>query len=102
MPSGTVSGAQGTVTYAEKTDSSNKFTVNTTNGAVTVAANTSVGTYTYVVTATAAGNSNYNSGSKDITYTIKVNTAANPISVTNQTLTPTYSTSAQTSTNIVA
>ena len=55
LPTGTVNSAQGTVTYTEKTDSSNKFTVNSSTGAVTVAAGTTPGTYTYVITAKAAG-----------------------------------------------
>ena len=37
-----------------------------------MAANTEVGTYTVVITASAAGNTNYKSGSKDITMTVTV------------------------------
>ena len=64
-----------------------------------MAASTAVGTYTVVIRATAAGNSNYNSGYKDITMTVTVGKAANPIAVTaSQSWGPTFSTSAQTKT----
>ena len=94
-------GGQGSVTYAiksQKNSSGTAVTNFTLSGTtVTMAASTSVGTYTVVITATAAGNSNYNSGSKDITLNVTVGKATNPISITSpQSWTPTFSTSAQT------
>ncbi len=68
--------AQGTVTYAiqsQKNSSGtavNKFSISSTT--LTMAASTNAGTYTVVIRATAAGNSNYNSGYKDITVTVTV------------------------------
>ena len=77
-----VTGGQGSVTYAiksQKNSSGTAVTNFTLSGTtVTMAASTSVGTYTVVITATAAGNSNYNSGSKDITLNVTVNPATLP------------------------
>ncbi len=65
--------AQGKVTYAKVTSGSSKYlTINKTTGKVTVAKNTKKGTYRIKVKITAAGNTNYKSGSKTITLTIKV------------------------------
>jgi uncharacterized repeat protein (TIGR02543 family) len=62
-----------------------------------VAGRTDVGTYTVVIRATAAGNGNYNSGYKDITVTVTVGKASNPIAVTaSQSWSASFSTSAQT------
>ena len=73
------SNAQGSVTYAIQSQknssgtSVSSFSIPTnTTASVRMAANTASGTYTVVVRATAAGNSNYNSGYKDITLTIVV------------------------------
>ena len=53
--------------------------------------------YTVVIRATAAGYQNYNSGYKDITLTVTVGKATNPIAVTaSQTWSTTFSTSSQT------
>ena len=71
---------QGTVSYAinSQKNSSNAtvsyFSLSGTT--LTVAENTPAGTYTVVVRATAAGNSNYNSGTKDSTVTVKINNAS--------------------------
>ena len=77
-----VTGGQGSVTYAiksQKNSSGTAVTNFTLSGTtVTMAASTSVGTYTVVITATAAGNGNYNSGSKDITLNVTVNPATLP------------------------
>lgn len=77
---------QGTVTYSiqSQKNSSNAnvsfFSISGTT--LTLAANTTAGTYTVVVRATAAGNSNYNSGTKDSTVTVTVNRANITPSVT--------------------
>ena len=82
------SGAQGAVTYAiqsQKKGSTavSSFSVPTASAAtLRMAASTGIGTYTVVIRATAAGNDNYNSGYKDITMTVTVGKAPNPISVT--------------------
>ncbi|WP_143186576.1 MBG domain-containing protein, partial [Ruminococcus flavefaciens] len=68
------SNVQGTVSYAiQSGNSSNYFSLNGTQ--LTIAANTPVGTYTLGIRATAAGNSNYNSGTKDSTVTVTVGKA---------------------------
>ncbi len=65
------SNAQGSVTYAVQSQPSGTyFSISGTN--LTAKASTPAGTYTVVIRATAAGNSNYNSGSKDITMTVTV------------------------------
>lgn len=69
---------QGTLSYAINTqkNSSDNSTVSyfTLDGTtLTIAANTPAGTYTVVVRATAAGNSNYNSGTKDSKVTVTIN-----------------------------
>jgi len=52
-----------------------------------------------VIRATAAGNDNYNAGSKDITVTVTVGKAANPISVTTpQSWSEAFATTAKTKT----
>lgn len=67
--------AQGTVTYSitsQKQGSTavSYFSVNSSTGAITIAGSTPANVYTVVVRATAAGNSNYNSGYKEKTFTI--------------------------------
>ena len=70
--------AQGTLTYAVQsqkigTNDVSYFSIGTSSTAkLTMKANTPAGTYTVVIRATAAGNTNYNSGSKDITMTVTV------------------------------
>ena len=80
--------AEGNVTYSIKSQKKGSTNVtnfsigtNTTNK-LTMAANTEVGTYTVVITATATGNTNYKSGSKDITMTVTVGKLADTINVT--------------------
>ena len=77
------SSGQGSVTYAiqsavnsSSTDYKSSFSIPTSSTATfRAAASLPVGTYTVVIRATAAGNDNYNSGYKDITYTLTVNKA---------------------------
>ena len=94
----TATNAQGTVTYdINSQPTGNYFSMSGTT--LTMAANTPVGTYSVVIRATAAGNSNYNSGYKDITMTVTVGKANNPIAVTaSQSWNPTFSTSSQSTT----
>ena len=71
--------AQGTVSYeinSQKSGSTNVsyFTISDTT--LTLKGSTPVGTYTVVIRATAAGNSNYESGYKDITMTVTVTKAS--------------------------
>jgi len=97
-------GAQGTVTYSIQSQKNNGgtsvsyFSISGTT--LTIAANTPPNNelaYTIVIRATAAGNSNYNSGYKDITMTLWILRATNPITVTaSQSWSTTFSTSAQT------
>ena len=69
------SNVQGAVTYSITSgNSSNYFSLNGTQ--LTIAANTPVGTYTLGIRATAAGNSNYNSGTKDSTVTVTIGRAS--------------------------
>ena len=67
----TVSKAQGTVTYT-KASGKKYFSVNKKNGKITVKKGTPKGTYKVKIKVTAAGNSNYKSGNKTVTITIKV------------------------------
>ncbi len=94
---------QGNVTYDIKSQKDSAkadvtwFTLNGTT--LTLAAKTPAGTYTVVVSATAAGNSNYESGTKDSTVTVTVGKADNPMTYAEtQTVSKTYSSSAQTAT----
>ena len=66
-----VSGAQGTVTYA-KVKGNKKITINKTTGKVTVKKKLKKGKYKVKIKVTAAGTTAYNSGSKTVTVTIKV------------------------------
>jgi len=71
----TPTSAQGTVTYSltsQKQGSTavSYFSVNSSSGAITMAASTPANVYTVVVKATAAGNGNYNSGYKERTITV--------------------------------
>ena len=75
-----VSKAQGKVTYT-KASGAKYFTVNKSNGKVTVKAKTPVGSYKVGIKATAQGNANYKSGFVTKTFTVKVKKAANPIKV---------------------
>ena len=88
--------AQGAVTYAINSQpSGNYFSISGTT--LTKKANTPVGTYSVVIRATAAGNANYNSGFKDITMTVTVTKATNPIAVTaSQSWSEAFATSAKT------
>ena len=102
------SSGQGTVTYAiqSQKDKDNNtvsyFSIasgSNTTAKFVVAANTPVNksTYTVVVRATAAGNDNYESGYKDITYTLTVSKATNTLAVTaSQTWSEAFATSAKT------
>ncbi len=91
----TVSKAQGTVTYknASSNATAQKFAVDKTTGVVTVPKGTKAGTYTVTVkvTATTAATSNYKSGSKNVSFKIVVNKAANPMKVAVATKTVAYS-----------
>ena len=77
----TVGGAQGGVTYANaSTDvTAKKFAVVKATGKVTVPKATGAGTYTVKIKATAAGNSNYEPGSKTVSYKLTVAKAAQPM-----------------------
>lgn len=66
-----VSGAQGTVTYA-KVKGNKKITINKTTGKVTVKKKLKKGKYKVQIKVTAAGTTAYNSGSKTVTVTIRV------------------------------
>ena len=71
------SGGQGTVSYSiqsqiKKSDSTSVTYFSISNTTVTMAASTPVGEYKVVIRATAAGNSNYNSGYKDIELNVTV------------------------------
>ena len=90
----TVTNAQGAVTYANaSTDATpKKFSVNKSTGKVTLPKATRAGTYTVKVKVTAAGNANYKSGSKTVSYKIVVNKAANPITATPVARTASYAT----------
>ena len=95
--------AQGTLSYAinsQKNSSDTSISYFTLNGTtLTVAANTPADTYTVVVRATAAGNTNYNSGTKDSTVTVTINKAANPLTYSDaQSVSKTFAASAQTQT----
>ncbi len=94
--------AQGAVTYKIQSQKKGSTTVNSfsiptsSSNTLRIAASTGAGTYTVVVRATAAGNDNYNSGYKDITTTVTIGKANNPITVTTpQSWNPTFSTSVQ-------
>ena len=67
----TVSNARGTKSFKKKSGSK-YLTVNTKNGAVTVAKGTRQGTYTAKVAVKAAGNSSYKSMTKTVKITVKV------------------------------
>ncbi len=78
-------GGQGTVTYAiqsQKTGSTNVSSFTISGTTLTMKASTAPGTYTVVIRATAAGNTNYNSGYKDITMTVTVGKATNTVTIT--------------------
>lgn len=82
----TVKGAVGSLTYANaSTDATAKrFTVTasgTSAGKVSVPKGTKAGTYNVAIKVKAAGNTNYQSASKIVTYKIVVNKAANPMSI---------------------
>ncbi len=79
----TVSGARGTVSYTNVSTNATakKFTVNKTSGKVTVPKGTKAGAYTVRVKVAAAGNANYKAGSKNASYKIVVERAANPMVV---------------------
>ena len=68
----TVTKNQGGLTYVKQKGSSSKLTINKTTGKITVKKKTKKGTYKIKVKITAKGNSNYKSGSKIVTVTIKV------------------------------
>ena len=81
--------AEGSVTYTIQSQKNSSgttvslFSIPTnTTASIRIAANTTPGTYTVVVRATAAGNTNYNSGYQDITLTVTISKASNPITVT--------------------
>ena len=67
----TVSKAQGTVTYA-KSSGNKKITINKKTGKVTVKKKLKKGTYKIKVKVTAAGNSNYQTLTKTVTFKVKV------------------------------
>ncbi|MBO7674168.1 MAG: hypothetical protein J6S63_04090 [Atopobiaceae bacterium] len=67
----TVKKAQGTVTYKKKSGNKN-FTINKKTGNVTVKKGTKKGTYKIKAQVTAAGNTNYNSISKVVTFKVTV------------------------------
>lgn len=76
----TVSNPQGTVTYAKKSGN-NKITINKSTGVITVQKGLGIGTYKLVVNVKAAGNGSYKAKTVQVTVTIKVVTATNPITV---------------------
>ena len=63
--------AQGTVKYYKKSGNKN-FSINKKTGKITIKKKTKKGTYKIKVKITAAGNSNYYSGSKTVTFKIKI------------------------------
>ena len=67
----TVKSAKGKVTY-KKVKGNKKITINKTTGKVTVKKKLTKGTYKVRVKVNAAGNSNYKSGAKTVTFKIKV------------------------------
>ena len=67
----TVSKAQGTVT-CKKVSGNGKITVNAKTGKVTVKKGLKRGTYKVKVKVTAKGNANWKSGSKTVTFKVKV------------------------------
>ncbi len=67
----TVSGSIGTKTYA-RAQNSNYFTVNKSDGKVTIKKGTPKGTYSLKIKVTAAGGPNYKSGSKTVTCKVTV------------------------------
>jgi mucin-2 len=80
------SNAKGTVSYTIKSQPSGSyFSISGTT--VTMKASTPAGSYTVKIRATAAGNTNYNSGYKDITMTVTVSQATNTITITKKTYT---------------
>ena len=68
----TIRNAQGTVTYKKKSDSSDKLSINSGTGRITVKKGTKKGTYKLVVAVTAAGNDQYKAGTKTVTVKVKV------------------------------
>lgn len=68
----TISKNQGKVTYYKQKGSSSRLTINKTTGKITVKKGTKKGTYRIKVKVIANGNSNYKSGYKIVTATIKV------------------------------
>ncbi len=85
---------QGTMSYAinsQKNSSNTTVSYFSLSGTtLNVAANTPAGTYTLVVRATAAGDSNYNSGTKDSTVTVEINNASMNSEVSASDYTGTY------------
>ena len=75
------SGAKGVTTYTNASSdvTAKRFTVNKTNGEVTVPKGTAVGVYTLMVKVTAAGDANYKAGSTTVSYNVVVNKAVNPV-----------------------
>ena len=67
----TVSKAIGTVSYAKSSGNKN-ITVDKKTGKITVKKGIKKGSYKVSIKVTAAGNSNYKSGSKTVTFTVKV------------------------------
>ena len=72
----TIKNAQGKLTYKLVSVTNSKyrkyFSVNTKTGVITVKKGLNRGTYRLKIKVTAAGNTNYNSASKELTATIKV------------------------------
>ena len=64
----TVTNKIGTLSYAKQSGSSSKLTLNSTTGKITV----KKGTYTAKIKVSCSGSSNYLSGSKTVTVTVKV------------------------------
>ncbi|MDO4807877.1 MAG: hypothetical protein Q4A07_11600, partial [Coriobacteriales bacterium] len=78
-----VSNARGAITYANASTNTTakRFVVNNTSGTVSIPKGTAVGTYTVVIKVTAAGNANYKSGSKTVSYKVTVGKATNGLKV---------------------
>ena len=94
--------AQGAVTYSIQSQKKGSTTVSSfsiptsSTATLRMAASTGAGTYTVVIRSSAAGNNNYIAGYKDITMTVTVAKATNPIAATtSQSWSPTFSTSSQ-------
>ena len=88
------SNAKGSVTYRNVSTNATakKFTVKSSTGAVTVPMGTNAGTYSVIVRATAAGDKNYKSGYKNVTYKIVITKIKNTLTTKTATKTASFTT----------